>query len=977
MNVVNVHACGAGFAGVARVFRCRQYVRQMNGSLVSLSPTPIKAAHRRRDCALAGVAETLVKTLPAGASVRVEWRQGALGAGSDLAGGEVQGDNMLRQAWRGADGAELAIVASHPLPWPDGIASHWLVGARQLLDQAVRQALAEQRIASLQRSEQLRQALYEIADLAGSNLELPVMLRRVHAIVGELMYAENFYIALYDDARQAMRFLYFVDQLDPWINDPDREIPVTDKDNTLTMHLLRSGDTLRGPSAELCRQFGIPRCADSGPDSADWLGVPMSRDERIAGALVVQNYRQADVYSDDDRVLLAYVAQHVLTALERRDARKRLEARVAERTTELRRANEELQAEVFERKRMQEIQRALFRIAELSMTSDSLDSFYAAVHDIVSELLYAQNFYIAMLSDDSSMLEFPYSVDERDIDRVPRKLAGGLTEYVLSTGRPLLADRVRIEELQTEGTVRSHGSLAHCWLGVPLMHEDKVVGVIAVQSYSPDILFSVREQDLLTFVAFHIGSSLARKQAQNRLVQAHANLEQRVSERTRELAEANAELVEQIGERMRAERRLIHQAMHDALTGLPNRLQLLERLVRAIASAADDPQACFAVLFMDLDRFKLVNDSVGHAVGDELLIEAGRRIVGTVRGDDVVARLGGDEFAILAEGLDGPDMAEELGRRVLSALSAPLWVAGRELFPSASIGIALWHPRYRSGEEMLRDADAAMYRAKSDGRDRCAMFDEQMHREATRSLDMETDLRRAIQAERFVPYYQPIVRMDSGEPVGQEALLRWRHEQQGLLVPGEFLDVGEDSGLIEQIDWLLYARVIDDLARHPLPGYAAINVSPRHFRAPDFASRLLSLLDAAGVTPGRLRIEITEVALLDDAPRTLESLALLRSHGVLAQLDDFGTGFSALSYLHRFPIASLKIDRSFVAGLDGENSAESVAVIRAIVALATSLGIELIAEGVETRHQRDRLLELGCIYAQGFLFSPPVPLPAA
>ena len=948
----------------------------MNGSLATLPPAAIKAAQRQSDGALMGIAGALAQTLPEGAYVRVEWRQALLGAGGDAAGGEPQGAGMLRQEWRGPDGAELVIAASHPLPWPEGIGRYWLSGARQLLDQAVRQALAEQRIASLQRSEQLRQALYEIADLAGSNLDLPVMLRRVHAIVGELMYAENFYIVLYDNARQAMRFLYFVDQLDPWRNDPEKDIPVTDAENTLTMHLLRSGETLRGPSAELRTQYGIPRGKDSGPDSADWLGVPMSRDERVVGALVVQNYRQADVYTDDDRILLAYVAQHVLTALERRDARKRLEARVAERTTELRRANEELQAEVFERKRMQEIQRALFRIAELSMTSDSLGSFYAEAHDIVSELLYARNFYIATLSDDGSMLEFPYSVDERDPARKARKLAGGLTEYVLQTGKALLTDRDGIAALEAEGKVRSYGTQAHCWLGVPLFRDDRVVGVIAVQSYSADVAFSVRDQDLLTFVAFHIGSSLARKQAQDRLVQAHANLEQRVSERTRELAETNAELVEQIGERMRAERKLIHQTRHDGLTGLPNRLQLLERLGRAIASAADDPQACFAVLFMDLDRFKLVNDSVGHAVGDELLVEAGRRIVGAVRGDDVVSRLGGDEFAILAEGLDGPGMAEELGRRVLSALNAPLWVAGRELFPSASIGIALWHPRYRSGEEMLRDADAAMYRAKSDGRDRCALFDEQMHREATRSLDMETDLRRAIQAERFVPYYQPIVRMDSGEPVGQEALLRWRHEQQGLLVPGEFLDVGEDSGLIEQIDWLLYARVIQDLSCHPLPGYAAINVSPRHFRAPDFANRLLSLLASAGVAPARLRIEITEVALLDDAPRTLESLALLRSHGVLAQLDDFGTGFSALSYLHRFPIASLKIDRSFVAGLESDGYAESVAVIRAIVALATSLGIELIAEGVETRHQRDRLLELGCVYAQGFLFSPPVPLPA-
>ena len=951
---------------------------KMNASLTAIPPARAASAQPRAPGVLAGIAERLAQALPEGARVQVAWRQPALGEGSDTTpAGAPQAPALLRQAWQGPRESHLEVLAERPADWPETAAQGWLAAARQQVEQALQLELAADTIASLQRSELLRQALYEIADLAGSNLALPVMLRRVHAIVGELMYAENFYIVLYDARRQTMRFPYFVDQLDPWVNDPDSEIAVADSDDSLTIRLLRTGETMRGPSRELRERHGIPFNENSGPDSADWLGVPMRRDDRVAGALVVQSYRQAEVYSEDDRVLLAYVAQHVLTALERREARNRLEARVAERTAELQRANEELQVEVYERQRVQEIQRALFRIAELSMTSDTLAHFFAEVHDTVSELVYAHNFYIATLSDDGSMLEFPYSVDERDPERRPRRLAGGLTEYVIRTGKPLLADREKIMALEAEGKVRTHGSMAHCWLGVPLMRDDKVVGVIAVQSYSTDIMFSLRDQDLLTFVSFHIGSSLARKQAQDRLVQAHASLEQRVSERTRELAEANAELVEQIGERMRVERKLIHQTMHDALTGLPNRLQLLERLARAIADARSQPEACFAVLFMDLDRFKLVNDSVGHAVGDELLVEAGRRIVASVRSQDVVARLGGDEFAILAEGLDGPGMAEELGVRVLAALNAPVWVAGRELFPSASIGIALWHPRYHSGEEMLRDADAAMYRAKGDGRDRCAMFDEQMHREAMRSLDMEMDLRRAIQTERFVPYYQPIVDMQTGMPVGHEALLRWRHEHHGLLVPGEFLDVGEDSGLIEQIDWLMYAKVIDDVARDVLPGYVAINVSPRHFRAPDFADRLLALLDQAGVAPARIRVEITEVALLDDAPRTLECLALLKRHGVLAQLDDFGTGFSALSYLHRFPIASLKIDRSFVAGLEGESSTESVAVIRAIVALAGSLGIELIAEGVETRHQRERLQALGCGCGQGFLFSPPVPLPAA
>ena len=943
----------------------------MNAALPALVPDANAQMAGRRVTGLAGIAHALADNLPAGAEVRVEWSQPVLGPGVDASAPSVQSAVVLEDRWLGPESAELRVAVSAPQGTALAASEVWLVGAKRQVEMALLLELATRRIDSLHRSERLQQALYEIADLSGGSLELQDMLRRLHRIVGELMYAENFYIVLYDAHHQTMRFLYFVDQMDPWINDPNEELAVEDDENTLTMQLLRSGEAMSGPSHDLRDAFGIPFGDENGPDSADWLGVPMRREDVVVGAIVVQSYQRENAYADDDRILLAYVAQHILTALDRRDAREQLESRVAERTSELQHANEVLQAEIRERQRAQQLQRALFRIAELSMTSDTLEQFYAEVHKVVGGLLYARNLYIAMLSDDGSMLHFPYSVDERDRDRPPRKVGRGLTEYVLRMGQPLLADRPCIRELERAGKVRSFGTLAHCWLGVPLLHDDRVVGVVAVQSYAAETVFSTHDQELLTFVAYHIGSGLARKQAQDRLVQAHASLEQRVSERTRELAETNAELVEQISERMRAERKLTYQALHDGLTGLPNRAQLLERLARAIASAPAGHETCFAVLFLDLDRFKLVNDSVGHAVGDELLIEAGRRIVGAVRSGDVVSRLGGDEFAILAEELESPLMAEELGRRVLAALGAPVWVAGRELFPTASVGIALWHPRYQNGEDMLRDADAAMYRAKGEGRDRCVVFDEQMRDEATRILDMEADLRRAIYAEAFEPFYQPVVRLGGGDQVGAEALLRWRHEQRGILAPGAFLDVGEESGLIEQIDWLMYARVIADMTCHRMPGYVAINVSPRHFRAPDFASRLLGLLEAADVAPSRLRIEITEVALLDDAPRTSEALNLLRRHGILAQLDDFGTGFSALSYLHRFPIASLKIDRSFVAGLDGEGRNESVAVIRAIVALANSLGIEIIAEGVETPRQRERLLDLGCTYAQGFLFGKP------
>ncbi|RNF84995.1 EAL domain-containing protein [Montanilutibacter psychrotolerans] len=944
------------------------------------------------------LANALLAALPAGSTLVLRWRdgggaQGGAGAGIEVAALATRADRLLNsrseavcspvrleRTWLDKDEeTSVVLVAAPAQPMAPSAALGWLRLAQALVEAHLAAARQHARAESLRKSERLQQALYEIADLAGSDLELSDMLRRIHGVVAGLMYADNFYIVLYDDVRQTMRFLYFADQLDPYQADPDRYIRAEDMPNSLTLAMLRHGEPLRGNSVEIRKQLGVASDAeidtaalekDQGPDSEDWLGVPMRRDDRVCGAIVVQSYDRPDSYRDEERALLVFVAQHILTALDRHQAREELELRVEERTRALQQSNRDLQAEIVERQRAERLQRALFRIAELSITSETLERFYAQVHDVVGELLYARNFYIALLSENGENLDFPYSIDERDISRLPRRLSAGLTEYVISSGQPLLADRARINGLEARGVARSHGALAHCWLGVPLVRNDSVVGVIAVQSYSPAITFSARDQDLLTFVAHHISIGLARKQSQDRLVSAHAELEQRVLDRTRELAQANAELLEQIGERLRAEQQLTHQARHDALTGLPNRNQLLDRLSAAIARAHHDPSRLFAVLFLDLDRFKLVNDSAGHSAGDELLIEAGRRIVSAVRGADTVARLGGDEFAILIEDLEALHVAEELSQRILTALGQPCWVAGREVFPSASLGIALWHQRYRTGAELLRDADAAMYRAKAAGRDRWAVFDEAMREQAVHILDLEADLRRAINGEGFVAFYQPIVRLSDHAVVGHEALLRWRHERRGLLLPGEFIGLGEDSGLIEEVDWVMYRQVTQRLAMGG-EGYLSINVSPRHFRSADFADRLLHLLDDAGADPSRLRIEITEVALLDDVPRALRTLRTLRSHGVLAQLDDFGTGFSALSYLHRFPIECLKIDQSFVAGLVGENQTESIAVVRAIQALAGTLGIHTIGEGIETEAQRRVLRELGCGQGQGYLFGRP------
>ncbi|MBN6148762.1 EAL domain-containing protein [Xanthomonas sp. AmX2] len=877
-------------------------------------------------------------------------------------------------------GMRVAAVATVPRPLPAVERAAWCAAAAAFGGAILDAARLRARIEGLEKSKQLQQALYEIADLAGADLEMGQMLQRIHATLDTLMYAENCYIVECEEDRQSMRFLYFADQQDDFVADPQRRYRLHEMPNSLTFALLRHGRAVRGPSEQVRARLGVHYDPQRGPESKDWLGVPMLREGRVCGAIVVQNYDRAIRYTDADRALLAYVAQHVLTAMDRRHAQVRLERRVQQRTQELQlrtqelqRANHDLQEEIVERKRAETLQRALFRIAELAIRSESLQQFYAEVHAIVGGLIEARNLYIALLSDGGKMLEFAYSVDEYSPDRPARRLSNGLTEHVVRMRRPLLLDRAGIDQLVDSRQAQEFGAHAQSWLGVPLFDEGEVVGAIVVQSYSADVRFTEDDQRLLNFVAHNVGGGLARQRAQERLRLAHAELERRVAERTGELAEVNQQLLSQIAERWRAEQRLTHQALHDALTGLPNRAHLLDRLGEAIQRARDGDGMAFAVLFLDLDRFKLVNDSIGHAAGDQMLVEVAQRIVSTMRAGDVVARLGGDEFAMLVPCQDGLDGVRELAERVLAALGQPMWVAGRELFPSGSLGIAAWHPRYRSGEELLRDADAAMYRAKAQTQDRCAVFDEAMREAALRSLDLEADLRRAINNGDFQPFYQPIVRLADGQVVGHEALLRWRHESRGLLLPSQFIDLGEDSGLIEQVDWLLYAQVIRRLASDGGSGYVSVNVSPRHFRSPGFAERLFGLIEDAGADPHRLRVEITEVALLDDAPSTLSILEKLRDRGVLIQLDDFGTGFSALSYLHRFPISALKIDQSFVAGLHGDGGAGSQALVHGILALAGTLGIETIGEGIETERQLATLRELGCDYGQGYLLGRPAP----
>ncbi len=833
-------------------------------------------------------------------------------------------------------------------------------------------------VSRLAQAERLQRALYDIADQAMTDRDMDDVMRSLHGIVGSLMYAENFYIVLYDAREDAIRFTYAADSSDMDMPHKAQMIPMAELRHSLTWHLIRGGRSLMGAIEELTAQIDGP-VAPHGPACVDWLGVPLLRGGDVTGALVVQSYREDSHYTEQDRELLTYVAQHVQTALERRHAHAELERRVAERTEELREANRVLQQQVLERQRGEKLQAALFRIAEMANTADSIDDFYAALHGVIGGLLYARNFYIALLHEDQTRLTFPYSVDERDVRREARDLGHGLTEYVLRNGRPLLANFEDLETMRGQGELVQSGSESDCWLGVPLICDERVEGVLAVQSYTREQRYTQRDQELLTFVSYHVANALQRKRGADALKQGNVNLERRVTERTRALALANRDLREQIAERERVERRLKYETLHDTLTGLPNRALLLQRLDQALQRYHSDPDQLFAVLFIDLDRFKVINDSVGHLIGDDLLFQVGGRIRACLKTRDLVSRLGGDEFAVLVEGIEDLDFVKAIADRIIEELHAPFRIGAKELFTSASIGITLASNHYHRAEELLRDADSAMYSAKAGGRHRAELFDDRLRRSAVSQLEMEGDLRRALTRDEFEPYYQPIVRLSDGRICGYEALMRWQHPERGLLLPGDFLTIAEDSGCDESIDWKIFDKVFADMpALTGTDGFISINLSGQHFRSPDIGDRLLELLGRHRGSPHNLRVEVTERTLLENPEQVKCSLNGLRHRGITIALDDFGTGYSSLSYMHQYPIEVLKIDRSFVIRLDGhgadqdqgntEADDQGEAIVRAIQALADSLNMQVIAEGIETEEQRHALRRIGCRFGQGFLF---------
>jgi diguanylate cyclase (GGDEF)-like protein len=577
---------------------------------------------------------------------------------------------------------------------------------------------------------------------------------------------------------------------------------------------------------------------------------------------------------------------------------------------------------------LSEIQRSISHRAPLP---EVLDAIVAATHDLLGDDLPA---LLLCDAEDPEILNVAATrgLDGHQRMLLKRRAVGeGVGGAAVSEGRLIVVDDY---QGHTTGMAAFREEGVTAAMAVPVHENGEIIGSLMTASRAPGRRYSQPEQDILTSLAEH--ASLALNDAKTVAA-------------------------------------MTHQALHDSLTGLPNRVLFHDRLDHATARA-ERSGGRLAVLFCDLDRFKTVNDSLGHQAGDDLLVEVARRLASCLRGGDTAARLGGDEFAILLEELEGPEVAETIADRVLEALAEPVRIRGRDVFARASIGIA------RSGPgtgDLLRSADAAMYRAKAEGRSRHAVFEPAMQEAAVDKLDLETDLQRAVERGELEVHYQPIMALPDAVLVGFEALVRWRHPERGLIPPASFIPLAEETGLIEPIG----RHVLNEAcvqaaawrAAHPAAGLTtmSVNLSVRQLDQPRLVDDVAVALAKARLPPSCLLLEITETMLMGDTDQVVARLDALKSLGVRLAIDDFGTGYSSLRYLRRFPLDVLKMAKPFVDGLAAGTRDDALA--GAIVDLGANLGLDVIAEGIEVGEQADRLGALGCGYGQGYHFARPLP----
>lgn len=807
-------------------------------------------------------------------------------------------------------------------------------------------------------------ALFNLNRLSQECENLNRFYAQVHTSIASLMTAENFYIVTYDQTFSTLEFVYYVDEKD---EGPVGVIDYSEYSGSFTSLIIDSLQPLLITPALEKQLKENGKITPHGTSGTDWLGVPLLHNDLVIGVMVVQSYSEDTRYTEQDLNMLTFAGQHVVGAMVRLQDKERLTSAVNART-------QELMAQIREREKSELLQESLYRISELANNASfDIDVFYSKVHNIIGQLINATNFFIAKYHQENDTIEYVYVVDEESNHTrcyfQTRKLSNHHSELVIRQKKTILLTKQNMQDLFKSGQTREPTANEHSWLGVPLMYSGELLGVMVIQSYSPKTTYTQQDAELLNFVSNHVSSAIKRRESSEIERQSHELLEQQVKLRT--LA-----LEEEIIQRKEVEKKLKHSASHDSLTGLPNRAVFVDLLNHAIACNKRKPKLAFAILFLDLDRFKVINDSLGHHAGDTLLKLIARELTAILRDKDTVARLGGDEFVILIEDLDSDKEAFEIAKRITELFRESFVINKQVVFTGTSIGILFSDKRYDNADTMLRDADTAMYHAKSCGKGRYEVFDSSMHQRVQNALSLESDIREAIEKEEFVPYYQPILKLDNEKIHGFEALARWPSDKRGFVFPDEFIPLAEETNLVQSIDFQIMKKSCqqlkiwqETLCRHDL--YVSCNLFCNQFFSPTLPNDIEKILKETGISPENLRVELTERALLENTDIVLANMKALKRLGVKILLDDFGTGYSSLSYLHRFPIDVLKIDRSFINNVhEHENNR---AIIKTIVDLATNLNMDTVGEGIENAEDAKLLQKMDCAYGQGFYYAKPMP----